>query len=179
MACGNYLVQNFTELCGSNSGGLTAILFLSDTDKAAVTLNKEAGKFAPVSFSLARLTNSVSFDSFNKYASGLTSTGNYADATNTNYVTNELTITFNGVHELANFDNLRISYPCSVVRTSLGDWYIIGYTNTARVTGSTVQTGQQATDANNMQVTIAEDSLYSPIVADDNTAEVLDTFIGI
>lgn len=179
MACTNYTLQSFAEICGSIKGGITGlVLDGSSNAKQKLTPNFADGSYAPVDATSAVsqtvfVTGLVPFKTINKYASGVESTGTFADATNTNYVTTTLTMTFNGIEDVAKFDNLRVARPVIYYRDGLNKWFVFGYFGTARAVSSTLTTGQQMTDATNRVLQFAEDSLYSPVALDDATADWL------
>lgn len=178
MACNIYTFADFTEVCGNNSGGIKKVVMVASdaVGKSFFTYTKDDGtgdtnfnapynlRFATDNTTSASTfaSNAVVFN-VNRYASSMTSTGVYND-NGANLVNTEVTLTFNGLHELQNFDSLRVSHPFIFVQMTDGTWYntgIVGLYN--RATASTVQTGAQRTDAKNMSITYTEDSLYSPI----------------
>lgn len=184
MACTNYTLQSFAEICGSIKGGITGlVLDGSVSAKQKLTPNFTEGNYSPVNISSSKTQSEfvaglVPFNSINKYASGVESAGTFADATNTNYVTTTLTMTFNGIEDVAKFDNLRVAKPVIYYRDGLNKWFVFGYFGTARATSSTLTTGQQMTDATNRVLQFAEDSLYSPVQLDATLSGWLDGLIG-
>lgn len=181
--CNNFTISDFDLTCGSNGGGLTAVIFdLRQPAASYYSSYTDTGDFAPAYVSALNPTGTPSgvvvLDSFNDYASGWTSNGNYNATTNTNLVTNETTIVFNTVSEMKKFDNMRASRPVIWTRDRQGKWTVTGFFYSNVPTASTSQTGLQLTDAANKSITFTETSIYSPVSANTATAAWLDGLAG-
>lgn len=180
--CNNFTISDFNLTCGSNAGGLSAVIFDTRQPASSYYSAYTGVNFAPDYIQALSPTGTpagvVVLDSFNDYASGWTSNGNYNATTNTNLVTNETTIVFNTVNEMNKFDNIRASRPVIWTRDKQGNWYVTGVLYDNVPTASTTQTGQQTTDAANKSITFTETSLYSPVKANAATSYWLDGLAG-
>lgn len=187
-----YNLYDFTNACGINRGGIAEIIIWKDASLLSVDIDGD--DFAPVYFYLdgTSFTNKyLKINSFNRYATGVTSEGTADPKTDVNIVTNNLQITFNNHTELYNFDSLRVSHPIIMYKTfnknyteveggeivAYSDWHLLGYTSKLVASSSNVQTGLQKTDANNKSITFTEVSRFSPISANPDTAAKLDALV--
>lgn len=167
MACSTTL-SGIARDCSSSKGGIRKVaLFPYSYYGRIVTENGADG----VALDVNAYAYMVPFN-FRKNTSSLTSTLTVDAANGTNFWTSDLAMTFTR-QELAKrvaVQSVVTAETGALVQDSNGEWYVLGSDAPVTCTAGTANSGTNATDGNNYQITLQDESNELPfIVADTET----------